>query len=92
MLLHYIAGFSSITKSLVDFIEGTQPKVHFHSCKVVCVFVCACVFLLSCLGCSKTRFLEEFRAFRFETVALRDADLEFYDVIFITDRTDVNTI
>lgn len=44
MLLHYIAGFSSITKSLVDFIEGTQPKVHFHSCKVVCVCLCLCIF------------------------------------------------
>ncbi len=40
MLLHY-TGFSSITKSVVGFIEGTQPKVHFHSCKVMLVF---CIF------------------------------------------------
>lgn len=28
---------------------------------VVLVCLCSCVFLLSCLGCSKTRFVEEFR-------------------------------
>lgn len=76
MLLHYIAGFSSITKSLVGFIEGTQPKVHFHSCKVVCVCLCLCIFAVM-FRLFKDTFLEEFRSFRLETVALRDADLEF---------------
>lgn len=54
MLLHY-TGFSSVTKSVVGFIEGTQPKVHFHSCKVVLVCLCSCVFavmfrLFECRG------------------------------------------
>lgn len=41
MLRHYITGFSSITKWMVGFIEGTQPKVHFRR---VSLFVLVCVF------------------------------------------------